>query len=58
MFSCTIIPFENHFDTIKWTEIPFIVLICYKNKGDIFKTLNDILEGHVENELIEPVNPY
>ena len=43
---------------MKWTEIPFIFLICYKNKGDIFKTLNDILEGHVENELIEPVNPY
>lgn len=30
----------------------------YKNTGDIFKTLSDILEGNVENELIKPVNPY
>lgn len=30
----------------------------YKNKGDILKTLSDILEGYVENELIKPVNPY
>lgn len=46
------------FDTIKWTEIPFMFFMYYKNTGDIFKTLSDILEGNVENELIKPVNPY
>lgn len=32
--------------------------IYYRNKGNIFKTLIDILECHVENELIKPINPY
>lgn len=43
---------------MKRTQMPFMFLIYYKNKSDIFRTLNDILEGRVENELIKPVNPY
>lgn len=32
--------------------IYFMFFIYYRNKGNIFKTLSDILEGHDENELI------
>lgn len=55
-FKC--ITIFNHFWYLKVNWNTSHVLYLLKNKHDIFRELNGILEGYTESELIKPVNPY